>query len=91
TVSEVSAAGVGAIFIPFMHKDRQQALNAEHLVQCGAALMIEQPELTEQGLVDQIKKLDRTVLQEMAEKAKTAAITDADTRVAAAIIAVSQD
>lgn len=91
TVSEVSAAGVGAIFIPFMHKDRQQALNAEHLVQCGAALMIEQPELTEQGLVDQIKKLDRTSLQEMAEKARTAAITDADTRVAAAIIAVSQD
>ena len=30
TVSEVSAAGVGAIFIPFMHKDRQQALNADH-------------------------------------------------------------
>ncbi|OEF24978.1 undecaprenyldiphospho-muramoylpentapeptide beta-N-acetylglucosaminyltransferase [Vibrio rumoiensis] len=91
TVSEVSAAGVGAIFIPFMHKDRQQALNADHLVQCGAALMIEQPELTEQGLAEQIQQLDRAALQVMAEKARAAAITDADTRVAAAIIAVSQD
>ncbi|MCF7355123.1 undecaprenyldiphospho-muramoylpentapeptide beta-N-acetylglucosaminyltransferase [Vibrio sp. CK2-1] len=91
TVSEVSAAGVGAIFIPFMHKDRQQALNADHLVQCGAALMIEQPDLTEQVLMEQIQQLDRTQLLAMAEKARAAAITDADTRVAEAIIAVSQD
>ncbi|MGO2405508.1 MAG: undecaprenyldiphospho-muramoylpentapeptide beta-N-acetylglucosaminyltransferase [Vibrio litoralis] len=90
TVSEVSAAGVGAIFIPFMHKDRQQALNADHLVQCGAALMIEQPDLTEQVLIEQIQQLDRTQLLAMAEKARAAAITDADTRVAEAIIAVSQ-
>ena len=91
TVSEVSAAGVGAIFIPFMHKDRQQALNADHLVKCGAALMIEQPELTEQGLTEQLKKLDRNQLLSMAQKARQAAILDADTRVAAAIIAVSKD
>ncbi|MBD1576881.1 undecaprenyldiphospho-muramoylpentapeptide beta-N-acetylglucosaminyltransferase [Vibrio sp. S11_S32] len=91
TVSEVSAAGVGAIFIPFMHKDRQQALNADHLVQCGAALMIEQPELTEQGLAQQLKQLDRTQLLTMAQKARQAAILDADTRVAAAIIAVCKD
>ncbi|WP_027696339.1 undecaprenyldiphospho-muramoylpentapeptide beta-N-acetylglucosaminyltransferase [Vibrio litoralis] len=90
TVSEVSAAGVGAIFIPFMHKDRQQALNADHLVQCGAALMIEQPDLTEQVLIEQIQQLDRTQLLAMAEKSRAAAITDADTRVAEAIIAVSQ-
>lgn len=91
TVSEVSAAGVGSIFIPFMHKDRQQALNADHLVEAGAALMIEQPQLTEQGLAEEISKLDRGQLQIMAEKARAAAITDADTRVAAAIIAASQD
>lgn len=89
TVSEVSAAGVGAIFIPFMHKDRQQALNADHLVQCGAALMIEQPELTVEALTEKLQQLDRNALLSMAQKARSAAITDADTRVADAIIAVS--
>ncbi|WP_086981582.1 undecaprenyldiphospho-muramoylpentapeptide beta-N-acetylglucosaminyltransferase [Vibrio aphrogenes] len=90
TVSEVSAAGVGAIFIPFMHKDRQQALNADHLVQCGAALMIEQPDLTIQTLTEQLQQLDRAKLLSMAEQARAAAMTDADARVAEAIIAVSQ-
>ncbi|WP_105900701.1 undecaprenyldiphospho-muramoylpentapeptide beta-N-acetylglucosaminyltransferase [Vibrio gangliei] len=89
TVSEVSAAGVGAIFIPFMHKDRQQALNADHLVQCGAALMIEQPDLTVEALTKQLQQLDRAALLSMAQQARAAAITDADTRVADAIIAVS--
>ncbi|MFA0413642.1 undecaprenyldiphospho-muramoylpentapeptide beta-N-acetylglucosaminyltransferase [Vibrio renipiscarius] len=86
TVSEVSAAGVGAIFIPFMHKDRQQALNADHLVACGAAKMIEQPELTVDKLVDEIRALDRRQLQEMAMKARSAAQLDADNIVAQAII-----
>lgn len=82
TVSELSAAGVGAIFIPFMHKDRQQALNADHLVQCGAARMIEQPDLTVQGLADELKQLDRDALVQMATAARDAAILDADARVA---------
>lgn len=85
TVSEVSAAGVGSVFIPFMHKDRQQALNADHLVQCGAAQMIEQQDLTVQGLIDTLNKLERKELLEMACNARKAAIIDADVRVASAI------
>ena len=85
TVSEVSAAGVGSVFIPFMHKDRQQALNADHLVQCGAAQMIEQQDLTVQGLVDTLNGLERKDLLEMACNARKAAIIDADVRVANAI------
>ncbi|WP_299019129.1 undecaprenyldiphospho-muramoylpentapeptide beta-N-acetylglucosaminyltransferase [uncultured Photobacterium sp.] len=85
TVSELSAAGVGAIFIPFMHKDRQQALNADHLVQCGAAKMIEQPDLTAAGLVEELKQLDRDALVKMAMAARDAAILDADARVAEVI------
>lgn len=53
-----------------MHKDRQQALNADHLVQCGAALMIEQPDLTEQVLIEQIQQLDRTQLLTMAKSTR---------------------
>ncbi|MGC9462217.1 undecaprenyldiphospho-muramoylpentapeptide beta-N-acetylglucosaminyltransferase [Vibrio genomosp. F10] len=89
TVSELSAAGVGAIFIPFMHKDRQQALNADHLVECGAAKMIEQPELTVKKLADMIKELDRPTLLKMASNARGAAMLEADQIVADAIIALS--
>lgn len=90
TVSEVSAAGVGAIFIPFMHKDRQQALNADHLVECGAAKMIEQQELTVDKLAEQIRILDRSTLMSMANKAREAAKLDADQVVADAIIALTK-
>lgn len=90
TVSEVSAAGVGAVFIPFMHKDRQQALNADHLVECGAAKMIEQPELTVDKLVDEIRALDRPALLAMASKARAVAKLDADQVVADAIIALTK-
>lgn len=90
TVSEVSAAGVGAIFIPFMHKDRQQALNADHLVECGAAKMIEQQELTVDKLAEQIRILDRSALMSMANKAREAAKLDADQVVADAIIALTK-
>lgn len=85
TVSEVSAAGVGSVFIPFMHKDRQQALNADHLVQCGAAKMIEQQDLSAEKLIETLNGLDRQQLLDMACHARNAAITDADVRVANAI------
>ncbi|MGB1320322.1 MAG: undecaprenyldiphospho-muramoylpentapeptide beta-N-acetylglucosaminyltransferase [Vibrio gallaecicus] len=90
TVSEVSAAGVGAIFIPFMHKDRQQALNADHLVECGAAFMIEQPDLTVDNLTNAIATLDRNELKMMATKARNAAKLDADVTVAEAIKALAK-
>ncbi len=91
TVSEVSAAGLGAIFIPFMHKDRQQALNAEHLVACGAAKMIEQPELTIETLSNTIAELDREQLESMAVKARQAAKLNADEVVAEAIKALTKE
>ncbi|KJY71718.1 undecaprenyldiphospho-muramoylpentapeptide beta-N-acetylglucosaminyltransferase [Vibrio nigripulchritudo] len=90
TVSEISAAGVGAIFIPFMHKDRQQALNADHLVEAGAAQMIEQPDLTAEKLTGAIKQLDRNALSEMAIKAREAAKPNADQEVAQAIAQLTQ-
>lgn len=90
TVSEVSAAGVGSIFVPFMHKDRQQALNADHLVECGAALMIEQPQLTAEKLANTIAELDRNELKMMATKARKAAKLDADVAVAEAIKALAK-
>lgn len=37
TVSEIAAAGLPALFVPFMHKDRQQYWNALPLEKAGAA------------------------------------------------------
>lgn len=90
TVSEISSAGVGAIFVPFMHKDRQQALNADHLVDANAAIMIEQPDLTSEKLSEAIKQLDRASLVEMASNAQKSAKPNADQYVANAIKELTQ-
>ncbi|WP_073602699.1 undecaprenyldiphospho-muramoylpentapeptide beta-N-acetylglucosaminyltransferase [Vibrio aerogenes] len=90
TVSEISSAGVAAIFVPFMHKDRQQALNAEHLIHHGAAKMIEQPDLTPRKMADEISALNREQLMQMAVKARDLARNDADKVVADAIITLTE-
>ncbi|MFP5303821.1 glycosyltransferase, partial [Cobetia sp. SIMBA_158] len=40
TVSEIAAAGLPALFVPFQHKDRQQYWNALPLEKAGAAKII---------------------------------------------------
>jgi UDP-N-acetylglucosamine--N-acetylmuramyl-(pentapeptide) pyrophosphoryl-undecaprenol N-acetylglucosamine transferase len=90
TVSEISSAGVAAIFVPFMHKDRQQALNAEHLIQHSAARMIEQPDLSPRKMADEINALNREQLMQMAIKARDLAMNDADEIVANAIITLTE-
>ena len=75
TVCELAAVGVPAIFVPFQHKDRQQFLNAKYLADAGAALIIEQPEFTEERLLNALTPLlaDRETLLAMALKAKSKA------------------
>jgi len=90
TVSEVAAAGLPAIFIPFMHKDRQQYWNAQPLEKAGAAIIIEQPDLSIDRLVDKLTQLDRKKLLEMAIKARKSSIPDATQRVASVIKAVAK-
>lgn len=90
TVSEVAAAGVPALFVPFQHKDRQQALNANHLVSKGAAIMIEQSELTAAALAAELEKMDSSTLIAMAAAARSVAITDAAERVASVITDIAK-
>lgn len=88
TVCEIAAAGLPAIFVPFQHKDRQQFLNAEYLVEAGAAYVIEQPEFTLEKLLAVLEPLiaDRTKLTEMAIKARVKATPTAAKRVAEVIV-----
>ncbi|KAB7663528.1 undecaprenyldiphospho-muramoylpentapeptide beta-N-acetylglucosaminyltransferase [Plesiomonas shigelloides] len=89
TVSELAAAGVPAIFVPFLHKDRQQYLNGLTLEKAGAAYIIEQDQLTAERLEAQLLLLNRPQLLAMAQHARAAAIPDATDRVAAVIQALA--
>ena len=91
TVCEIAAAGLPAVFVPFQHKDKQQFLNAEYLVETGAAYVIEQPEFTPEKLLAVLEPLiaDRTKLTEMAIKARVKATPAAAKRVAEVIVAES--
>lgn len=85
TVSEVAAAGLPAIFVPFQHKDRQQYWNALPLEQAGAAKIYEQPQFTAETVASTLAGWDRATLLQMAEKARAVAIPDATERVAAEV------
>ncbi|MCC8373093.1 MULTISPECIES: undecaprenyldiphospho-muramoylpentapeptide beta-N-acetylglucosaminyltransferase [Photorhabdus] len=86
TVSEVSAAGLPGIFVPFQHKDRQQYWNALPLEKVGAARILEQPQFTVDAVIELLTQWQRPQLLEMAVKARSAAIVDATERVSAALI-----
>jgi len=90
TVSEVAAAGLPAIFVPFLHKDRQQYWNARPLELAGAASIIEQPQFTAAAVSELLAKWDRPTLLAMAEKARAVAIPDATERVAREVSAAAK-
>lgn len=89
TVSEIAAAGLPAIFVPFQHKDRQQYWNALPLEQAGAAKIFEQPQFTADVVAATLAAWDRPTLLQMAEKARAVSIPDATERVAAQVNAVA--
>jgi UDP-N-acetylglucosamine--N-acetylmuramyl-(pentapeptide) pyrophosphoryl-undecaprenol N-acetylglucosamine transferase len=57
TVAELCAAGVGAVFIPYPHAvDDHQTANAGYMVKEGAALCIQQSQLTADKMADIIRE-----------------------------------
>lgn len=93
TVSEIAAAGLPAIFVPFAAAvDDHQTRNAEFLVSAGAAVLIPEGDLTPLRLAGELRALfdgGRPKLVEMASKARALAITDADVRLADACVAAA--
>lgn len=93
TVSEVAAAGVGAIFVPLPHAvDDHQTKNARTLSEHGAAILIPQAELNVARLAEQLHYFSehRAALLTMAEQARSLAITDATERVAECVRSVAK-
>ncbi len=71
TVTELAAVGVPALYVPFPFAvDDHQTTNARFLVDAGGGWLIQQRELTPQGLADLLRSLDRNTLLARAEAAK---------------------
>jgi UDP-N-acetylglucosamine--N-acetylmuramyl-(pentapeptide) pyrophosphoryl-undecaprenol N-acetylglucosamine transferase len=76
TVAELTAAGVGALLIPYPYAiDDHQTKNGEWLVEQKAALLMQQSDLTPEKLATQITEwsTDRIKLQAMAVNARAMA------------------
>ena len=87
TVSELAAAGVGSILVPYPHAvDDHQTGNARYLADAGAGRLVDQRDLTADGLAQQLRELlsDRTALLALAEAARAHANPDAAERIATA-------
>lgn len=93
TVSEIAAAGLGAVFVPFAAAvDDHQTRNAAFLVDADAARLIPEAELTPHRLSRELTTLfhaGRDALVNMAVRARSRAIIDADVRLADACVAVA--
>jgi UDP-N-acetylglucosamine--N-acetylmuramyl-(pentapeptide) pyrophosphoryl-undecaprenol N-acetylglucosamine transferase len=73
TVGEVAAAGKPAVFIPFPRAaDDHQKVNAQALVNAGAAAMLEEKNLNSESLAEIVARIlaDRTQLERMGQAAK---------------------
>lgn len=92
TVSELAAAGVGSVLIPYPFAvDDHQTANARYLSDAGAALLFSQQELTVEKLADALKPLmNRPALQDMALKARAKAQPESTDTVVAACLRSGQ-
>jgi UDP-N-acetylglucosamine--N-acetylmuramyl-(pentapeptide) pyrophosphoryl-undecaprenol N-acetylglucosamine transferase len=85
TISELAAAGVGSVLVPFpFATDDHQTRNATFLTESGAARLLPEAEMSAQSLAQLLKELvsDRGALLEMATAARRCAEDSAAARVA---------
>jgi UDP-N-acetylglucosamine--N-acetylmuramyl-(pentapeptide) pyrophosphoryl-undecaprenol N-acetylglucosamine transferase len=85
TVAELAVVGVASILVPFPHAtDDHQTGNARFLADAGAAILMQQAEMSAEklaGLLDDFSQ-QRDMLLEMACRARALAMPDAARRVA---------
>lgn len=85
TVSELAAAGVAAVLVPFPYAvDDHQTRNAEFLVEAGAAVLMPEEGVDPRSLADALESLmaSRKKLLLMAENARAVSVPDSADRVA---------
>lgn len=78
TVSEIAAAGVASLLVPFPYAvDDHQTANAAYLANEDAAFLIQQNELDKQRLADVLMSLNKETIKTMANKARKLSISNA--------------
>lgn len=83
TVAEVSALGIGSLMVPFPFAvDDHQTTNAAYLAEAGAAMLIQQKDLSVDRLTELLSKLSRAQCLEMAKMARTLGKPEATANVA---------
>jgi UDP-N-acetylglucosamine--N-acetylmuramyl-(pentapeptide) pyrophosphoryl-undecaprenol N-acetylglucosamine transferase len=89
TVSELAAAGLGAVLVPFPSAvDDHQTHNARFLTDANAAVLIADRDLTPERLAAELQRLcaDRGGLLEMARRARELALPNAADELARAVL-----
>lgn len=76
TVLEVGTIGRPSIFIPILHKDKQQYINAAQITDNGGGYIIDQNDLTPKTLFDKLNIMlsDFNLLEKMSKNARVFAI-----------------
>jgi UDP-N-acetylglucosamine--N-acetylmuramyl-(pentapeptide) pyrophosphoryl-undecaprenol N-acetylglucosamine transferase len=83
TIAELAIAGMPSILVPYPYAvDDHQTSNAKYLADNGAALLVQQKDLTASRLLDLLSQLDFGKLKTMAEQATKLALPDATKKVA---------
>jgi len=91
TVSELAAAGLGAVLVPYPAAvDDHQTGNANYLVQAGAGVLIPQDALTPELLAEELDRCcsDRHLVTDRAVRARTMSRPNATADVVARCLAV---
>jgi UDP-N-acetylglucosamine--N-acetylmuramyl-(pentapeptide) pyrophosphoryl-undecaprenol N-acetylglucosamine transferase len=94
TISELSAAGRGALLIPFAAAAADhQLVNARSLESAGGAVVLTEDEATPYRVAEVLEQLltDRDRLREMGHHARQVALPDAASRIAQRVLAVGGD
>lgn len=89
TIAELSAAGCASVLVPFPFAvDDHQTANARYLADAGAALLIQERDLTPQRLAQELQTLlaDRAALIRMSDTARSKAWTHATDDIVAALL-----
>lgn len=87
TIAELTAAGLGAMLVPYPHAvDDHQTANARFMVQVEAGLLLPQSQLSPEKLAEVLDGLTREQCQRWAENARTLALPHSADDVAKAAI-----
>lgn len=89
TVTEVAAAGIVAIFVPYPYAvDDHQTTNAQYLSDAGGAFLLQQESMTAPHLAQMIDGIELNNYQHIAEKAHAKSVVNSTQLICEQIIAV---